>query len=182
MKKILCLIFLFVSLAFGDAAPFGFEINKATYDEVVSKYPIWGGVGTSEITGGKSMGVKTKHIKIDSLECCTILFTFDKQDKLVAVNFVKFNIFTTNQCEDLRKSLNKKYKVVKKDKDGNFEFKDGNSIINLKMDICTLNYESISYRSAYKAYYDKKWKAEEDARRKKEKEEEEERLKKYKTL
>ncbi|TEY04616.1 hypothetical protein [Campylobacter sp. US33a] len=124
MKKVfLILIFSVISL-FGDPDPFGFELGKATFEEVSKKYPDFTQIGNDPVTKGKQIVVNQKNFDLKGLNR-DVIFGFDTEDKLIGVLLC----FDEDRFDDLLSSLSK-YKMVEK-YDNLANFKDGNSIISL---------------------------------------------------
>lgn len=115
--------------AFANPAPLGFEIDKATYDEVKAKYPIKH--SAKSYTGGIEISVDSKNVELDGL-MYDVNFWFDEKGKLVSVSFM----FKKNKYDELLQSLYKKYKFVEKITGNNGAvintiFEDDNCIIRL---------------------------------------------------
>lgn len=124
MKKVfLILIFSVISL-FGDPAPFGFELGKATFEEVSKKYSDFTQIGNDPVTKGKQIVVNQKNFDLKGLNR-DVIFGFDTENKLMAVLLC----FDEDRFDNLLSSLSK-YKMVEK-YDNLASFKDGNSIILL---------------------------------------------------
>ncbi len=107
--------------------PFGFELGKATYSEVIAKYSPKQS-GTNAISQGKAITISSSNFELLQGD---VSFTFDANDKLIYVGMTlhkdKFN--------DILSSLSK-YKAVSKNVPfvGNksAKFKDGNCEIILE--------------------------------------------------
>ena len=116
--------------AFANPAPLGFEIDKATYDEVTAKYRVESSIKT--YTGGISISVDRKKVELDGLIGYYVSFDFDAQGKLVETNLS----FEKNKFNELLSFLSKKYKLIKKttSKYGEtfVEFEKDNCIIKLR--------------------------------------------------
>lgn len=124
MKKVfLILIFSVISL-FGDPAPFGFELRKATFEEVSKKYPDFTQIGNDPVSKGKQIVVNQKNFDLKGLNR-DVIFSFDTENKLMAVLLC----FDKDRFDDLLSSLSK-YKLTE-ELDNWKNFKDGNSKILL---------------------------------------------------
>ena len=126
--RILSLLFASAIIALANPAPFGFELEKATYSELTAKYPVKQ-QGFNELSQGKAITVAKSHFELDGLQE-DVVFTFDSNDKLIAVVMT----LNKNKFDDILSSLSK-YKLVRKDIPfvGNkyAKFKDGNCVIEL---------------------------------------------------
>lgn len=124
MKKVfLILIFSAISL-FGNPAPFGFELGKATFEEVSKKYPDFTQIGNDPVSKGKQIAINQSNFDLKGLNR-DVIFVFDAEDKLAVVVL----LFNKDRFDDLLSSLSK-YKMVEK-YDNLARFKDGNSMITL---------------------------------------------------
>ncbi len=124
MKKVfLILIFSVISL-FGDPAPFGLELGKATFEEVGKKYSDFTQIGNDPVSKGKQIVVNQKNFDLKGLNR-DVIFSFDTENKLMAVLLC----FDEDRFDDLLSSLSK-YKMIKKH-NNLVIFQDGNSIISL---------------------------------------------------
>lgn len=121
MRKFILLL-VGVVVAFANPAPFGFELGKATYSEVTAKYPAKQS-GTNEYSQGKVIAVDKSNFELNGLQG-DVIFTFDTNDKLIAV----VAILHKDKFDDIFSSL-RKYKLVSKNVPfvGNksAKFKDG---------------------------------------------------------
>lgn len=128
--RVLIMLFVFAAFALANPAPLGFEIDKATYDEVVAKYRPTSSFLTD--TGGIRIVVGVNKIELDDLVGYNAFFDFDEQYKLVSISLR----FEKRKFKELYSSLSKKYKIIKKtaSKSGAtlVEFEDGNCIIRLE--------------------------------------------------
>lgn len=128
MKKlILALVLGFCSLALADPAPFGLELNKATFKEVTKKYPKYLLDETPSYLNGKSILVEANKFDLEGIEGYVTL-SFDSKNILQMVGF----IMAKEQFDSVYTSLKKKYKMIgdnlySADKSAYFE--DGNSKI-----------------------------------------------------
>lgn len=115
--------------AFANPTPLGFEIDKATYQQVVSKYRTK--TFNRSSSGGKSISVDSSNFELDGLTRDYVRFSFDAQDKLVYVSLT----FNRNKYNELLSSLRQKYRLTKNttNRQGEkfAEFESGNCIINL---------------------------------------------------
>ena len=115
--------------AFANPAPLGFEIDKATYQQVTAKYRTK--TFNRSSSGGKSISVDSRNFELDGLTRDYVRFDFDSKDKLVYVSLT----FTRNKYNELLSSLRAKYRLVKmttsRQGEKFAEFEDGNCIINL---------------------------------------------------
>ena len=121
MRKFILLLVGAV-VAFANPAPFGFELGKATYNEVVAKYTPKQR-GTNEYSQGKSIAIPKGDFELDGLQG-DVVFTFDANDNLVAV----VKTLHKNKFDDIFSSL-QKYNLVSKDipfvGNKSAKFKDG---------------------------------------------------------
>ena len=116
--------------ALANPAPLGFEMGKATIDDVKAKYPIK--YSRNNYKNDKTkIAIDTKDIELDSLTKHEAKFFFDAQNKLFEVSL----FFNKNKFNELLSSLSKKYKLIKKTTDEYgetfVEFEDGDCIIEL---------------------------------------------------
>lgn len=115
--------------AFANPAPLGFEIDKATYEQVTAQFRTK--TFNRSGSGGVSISVNSSNFELDGLTRDDVHFSFDAQGKLVYVSLT----FTRNKYNELLSSLSQKYKLTKRttNKRGEkfAEFENGNCIINL---------------------------------------------------
>lgn len=115
--------------ALAEPAPLGFEIDKATYDDVTAKYRPK--TFNRSRSGGTSISVDSNNFELEGLAGDYVYFNFDAQGKLVYVSL----LFDKSQYNELLSSLSKKYRLTKRttNKYGEkfAEFVDGNCVINL---------------------------------------------------
>ncbi len=108
MKKILFGCCIAISL-FANPAPFGLEINKATVSEVINKYPSIKEAGTNKYTDGRMIYINPNQLDFEGLKDALLIFS--KENRLVAIVLT----FPKNKFDELYKTLNGKYKLVKKE-------------------------------------------------------------------
>lgn len=127
MRKFILLL-VGVVVAFANPAPFGFELGKATYSEVVAKYPAKQS-GINEYSQGKVITVDKSNFELDGLQG-NVVFTFDANDNLVAVVMTLHK----DKFDDIFSSL-RKYKLINKNVpfvgDKSAKFEDGSCEIIL---------------------------------------------------
>ena len=118
--------------ALANPAPLGFEIDKATIDDIKMKYPIKDSTKRSYM-GGTEISIDSKNVELEGL-MYDVNFWFDEKDKLVSVSFM----FNKSKYDELLQSLSKKYKFVEKITGNNGAivntiFEDDNCIIRLNV-------------------------------------------------
>lgn len=161
MRKFILLLVGAV-VAFANPAPFGFELEKATYSEVTAKYSAKQS-GTNDISQGKAITVSGSNFELEGLQG-DVSFTFDANDKLIYVGMTlhkdKFN--------DILSSLSK-YKAVSKNVPfvGNksAKFKDGNCEIILDAPHLSFAMELIYITSEFRKAVEKSVKQDEQSRK-----------------
>lgn len=127
--RIFVILLALAVFALANPAPLGFEIEKATYDEVTAKYRPK--TFNRSRSGGTSISVDSNNFELDGLAGDYVYFNFDAEGKLVYVSL----LFDKNQYNELLSSLSQKYRLVKRTTNKNgekfAEFVDGNCVINL---------------------------------------------------
>lgn len=133
MKKSLVIASLVLALtstntALADPKPLGFELGKATIEEVQNTYKTTE-AGISAYTAGRILNVDPYEIGMQDLE--KVVFIFNQDGTLSVVDMT----FNQSKFDELYGQLNKKYKLVKKQIPfvGNkyAEYKNGNSTVKL---------------------------------------------------
>lgn len=105
MKKFLCLAFLCVSLAFGDAIIFDLEMNKVSYAEAVKKFP-----KAKKFKDAKKLVIPKEDTPIKNLLSEDPVFGFDDEDKLVTVSLRFKN--EKGMYDSVKNSLSQTYTPV----------------------------------------------------------------------
>lgn len=133
MKKLLVIVSLVLALtstnsAFADPKPLGFELGKATIEEVQNTYKTTD-AGISVHTEGKMLNVDAYEVGLQDLQKVLFIFNSDGTLSVVDMTFIK------TKFDELYGQLNKKYKLVKKQIPfvGNkyAEYKNGKSTVKL---------------------------------------------------
>lgn len=133
MKKLLVIVSLVLALtstnsAFADPKPLGFELCKATIEDVQNTYKTTD-AGISAYTEGKMLNVDAYEVGLQDLQ--KVLFIFNSDGTLSVVDMT----FRKTKFDELYGQLNKKYKLVKKQIPfvGNkyAEYKNGKSTVKL---------------------------------------------------
>lgn len=135
--RVLIALFAFVAFALANPAPLGFEIGKATYDEVVAKYRPTSSFLTD--TGGIRIVVSVNKIELDDLVGYNAFFDFDAQYKLVSISLR----FEKKKFKELYSSLSKKYKLIKKTAN-----KSGATLVEFEDDECIIRLETLRHMVA----------------------------------
>lgn len=135
--RFLIMLFVFVAFAFANPAPLGFEIDKATYEQVTAKYQPKS--TEKSYTGGTLIYIDKDKIELENL-ISDVRLNFDTQGKLVAV----WLEFDGNHFSKLLPSLSKKYIKIIEKTDNFIKFEENDCTIALKLssiiyaDIATL--------------------------------------------
>lgn len=133
MKKLLVIVSLVLALtstnsAFADPKPLGFELGKATIEDVQNTYKTTD-AGISVHTEGKMLNVDAYEVGLQDLQKVLFIFNSDGTLSVVDMTFIK------TKFDELYGQLNKKYKLVKKQIPfvGNkyAEYKNGKSTVKL---------------------------------------------------
>lgn len=111
MKKLLVIVSLVLALtstnsAFADPKPLGFELGKATIEDVQNTYKTTD-AGISAYTEGKMLNVDAYEVGLQDLQ--KVLFIFNPDGTLSFVDMT----FRKTKFDELYGQLNKKYKLVK---------------------------------------------------------------------
>lgn len=109
MIKILISCCFAMSLSFANPAPFGLEINKVNYSDVINKYSSVKEVGINKYSDGKMIYIDPNELDFDGLK--NTLLIFSKEDILLAVILTLPN----NKFDELYQNLKSKYKLVSKE-------------------------------------------------------------------
>ncbi|EAI3889872.1 hypothetical protein A0Z48_08495 [Campylobacter jejuni] len=157
MKKIFLFCIFYTTVIFANPMPFGLELGKANFDEVVKKYPNFSNAGTSIYTGGKIIEVSSSDFELEGLKD-KVLFIFDKENRLTLVQ-LKFH---KDRFNDILYSLSK-YKIIKKEVPyvGNryVKLQDGDCKIELESPHLSfemyLTYKTNQFEKLYKDYIKK---------------------------
>lgn len=96
-------------MSLADPAPFGLELGKASISDAKKMYSL-NEAGTNKFTGGAMFNVSTDQINFDGLQELTLIF--DQQEKLAGV----LTTLPKEKFDSLYGSLNKKYKLIKKER------------------------------------------------------------------
>ena len=112
MKKLLVIVSLVLALtstnsAFAAPKPQGFELGKATIEDVQNTYKTTD-AGISAYTEGKMLNVDAYEVGLQDLQ--KVLFIFNPDGTLSVVDMT----FRKTKFDELYSQLNKKYKLVKK--------------------------------------------------------------------
>lgn len=114
--------------ALADPKPLGFELGKATIEDVQNTYKTTE-AGISAYTEGKMLNVDAYEVGLQDLQ--KVLFIFNSDGTLSVVDMT----FRKTKFDELYGQLNKKYKLVKKQIPfvGNkyAEYKNGKSTVKL---------------------------------------------------
>jgi hypothetical protein len=128
MLKLLLVLFL-TAIAFGDPAPLGLELGKATVKDARKKYSLQN-LGKDKYTLGPMFRIPVSQVNIDDLT--DVMLVFDRKGVLQAVALA----FPDYKFEEIYRTLRKKYRLVKSENslvgDKYAEFEDGNSVIVLE--------------------------------------------------
>lgn len=133
MKKLLVIVSLVLALtstnsAFADPKPLGFELGKATIEDVQNTYKTTD-AGISVHTEGKMLNVDAYEVGLQDLQ--KVLFIFNSDGTLSVVDMT----FRKTKFDELYGQLNKKYKLVKKQIpfvcNKYAEYKNGKSTVKL---------------------------------------------------
>ena len=129
MKKILICCCSVICFSLANPTPFGLEISKATFSDVIDKYPSIKEAGTNKYTEGRMIYLNPNQLDFDGLKDALLVFT--KENKLSAVILT----LPKNKFDELYKTLNDKYKLVSKEipfvGDKNAKFINDNTEITL---------------------------------------------------
>ena len=124
----LVLVLTSTNTALADPKPLGFELGKATIEDVQNTYKTTE-AGISAYTEGKMLNVDAYEVGLQDLQ--KVLFIFNPDGTLSVVDMT----FRKTKFDELYGQLNKKYKLVKKQIPfvGNkyAEYKNGKSTVKL---------------------------------------------------
>ena len=96
--RVFGILLILAVFAFANPAPLGFELDKATYQQVTAKYRTK--TFNRSSSGGKSISVDSRNFELDGLTRDYVRFDFDSKDKLVYVSLT----FTRNKYNELLSS------------------------------------------------------------------------------
>ena len=108
MKKIILFVCFFESLLFANPSPLGLELNKATFEEVIQKYPNYKTKGLSKFSNGKVIYIEPRNAY--PLGFAKVVFIFSQDDILLST------LLDLKETTDIESSLDKKYKLIKSKK------------------------------------------------------------------